>query len=337
MKKKAILVLPAFLLALAGIVMTGCPTEAAIDEDSIAPFTFIKTGAVTLAKNTWSGGNNDQVILTGTITGMVVKDKEYKVKITGTLEKAAVIKVVVVSNADSEWDVLTNYGAVDSDISTEVDEDGKPLPKIHSAGPLDIVIALKAEKSAGGLTAGHNKVVLIAEKGNDPNVTENSQDGNSLGDAVVLIAEKDKTYPNIPADTGYQWGAAGKPADSVEADVNWTKSENWEAEDFYFDNTTAIPANAKVTYTLYLPKDATYSEYDEIQVQAAADNPWTTIGIQQEIKIANFVTEGNYLKFSGLITGSNTAVPATAIHLQVNGAWVAYKGKIAAKLGTITQ
>jgi hypothetical protein len=339
---KKLFVLPVVLLVLAGLALTGCPTEA--EPLSSDPFTFKYDGTLELPVNSWSGGSNNQAQLTGTYTGMITEGKTYNVKITGTLSHDVVLKVVLIDNEDGGWHILSNYGSVPDSDNPEVMSTG--LLGVDGEG---IVIKVTASATASGTGVDANKVVLLGEK--DTAENDKSTEGLKITGATIQIAEEGKPYPEIT-----QWEA---PEGSKKIEASWTNgNEDAESIDLEFPYTTNIPANAEYLYSIYLPKGAAFTE-GELQLKGGvtqgenSDWAWTEIGAVEAWGMAHiasddFKTEGEYEVFHGVLTtvSGNSGDPSTAadhdvisdvhhILIQLTVKWVTYSGKIAVKLDEV--
>ncbi|MDR0557246.1 MAG: hypothetical protein LBG43_05180 [Treponema sp.] len=182
------------------------------------PFTFSYEGDISLARNTWDTTKaNNQAVLEGTIANSIENGKSYEIHITGTLSHDAYIQAVLVDNAGSNWNVLSDYKAEDSEIPVDGDE-GKFVPKIFQAGTIDTTIVVTAT-AAGGSTAAGNKVVVQALKPDSTDATDDRSIAQTviITGAKVTVAEKegddtddddDDVTSNIPEDAVKIWDAA---------------------------------------------------------------------------------------------------------------------------------
>jgi hypothetical protein len=235
------------------------------------------------------------------------------------LSHAVVLKVVFIDNADGKWHVLSNYGSVPT----------AEEPGIQPAGSLGngegIVIKVTTKESASDTIASANIVCLLGE--NDDGAISDLQ----IADATILIAEEGEDYPVITS-----WKA---PAGAEKIEVIWNKPESWKTTDIDLPYTTAVPAGATATFTLYFPEDAVIPVGDTLKVQLAARNTtgaWENIGITEDITSESLASEGGYLVYQGSVTGGNGLDLVNAIAVQLAYGYINYSGPVAVKLGTIT-
>jgi hypothetical protein len=181
-------VLAAALLAFS-IAFTACGGG---DSDDDTPFTFSYSGNLTIPKNQYA--ENNQQILSGSVSGSFKADEEYIVHITGTLSHPAIIQTAFVIG--SVWEEFSVY-ATEPDTTQKPGVDGKYPPKSFEAGLLDTTITVKTRKASTSATT----VVVQALK---PGTTEADADrvanvsGVTITGALVTVAKAGEEPPPPP-------------------------------------------------------------------------------------------------------------------------------------------
>jgi hypothetical protein len=325
---KRLLVLPAILLVLAGMVLTGCPTEAA------GPSTV--DNWATVEGTEFELGNNGQW---GYPTPVDIKQlglSSYALDADNTIY----FSFEFIANQDIPDGLkmtLVNRG-----VTKEEFDAGEPDPEWN-------VMAADITIVSGNITAGTKYTInniALTVTGNPSSANQVVQLAIYAGNTTVgKIAEPlllKYTKMSLSADGGSVEGedwVSVKPAGSTEITVTWNRPENWATSDIEIAYSTAVPADATAPFTLYFPYTAEIVAGDEIQVQIAAKNTdggWKNIGLKTDIRSTDFVPDGEYLKYESLVTGGDGLNPVTALVVQINYGYVTYSGKVAVKLGTIT-
>jgi hypothetical protein len=325
---KKLLVLPAVLL-IAGMMLTGCPSDAA-GPNTVDDWDSVEGTEFELENN---GEWGYQTPIDITEFGL----SSYELAVGDTIY----FSIAAVANQDIPDGLkmtLVNRG-----ITKEQFAAGSPDPewKVMKAD-----VTIESANITGGTKFTKNSIAITV-----------SDNASSAGEVVQLAIYAGNTTVGKIAEPlllkyttmtlskdggpveGADWGAGGKPDGSTDAVATWNKPQTWTTTDIEFPYTTAVPASATAQFTLYFPKTASIDPDDEIQVQIAAKNNsggWKNIGIANGIKSSEFSTEGEYLKYDGSVSGGEGLDPVTALVVQINYGYVTYSGKVAVKLGTVT-
>lgn len=157
MKKKAILVLPALLVALAGIVMTGCPTDPE-PEPERANWTYTSPSMeITIPE-----GENAEVNIfpdeeSSATRYRILKDAQYEITFTGTTD----VEVPRLTAGFADWDNSSYWIAVDWE--------NKQAIQTGSTQTVTWQVTATAFSVGAYATKHHNSLVLRAEYVAGPN------------------------------------------------------------------------------------------------------------------------------------------------------------------------